>query len=95
VTEALGYATNRSDDDSQPGIITSQIIRHLMSDELVVADLSGGNANVYYELAVRHIVRKPVVQIIHIDHPVQFDIVTQRTIRFDYQDLESVEICRN
>ncbi len=94
VTTELGYITTRSDEDSRPGIITSQIISRLISDELVIADLSSGNPNVYYELAVRHIVRKPVVQIIHYTDPIHFDIITQRTIRFDYQDLESAEYCR-
>lgn len=94
VVKELGYIASRSDEDSKPGIITSQIIGHLMSDELIVADLSFGNPNVYYELAVRHMVRKPVVQIIHAGQPIHFDIITQRTIQFDYQDLESVEDCK-
>ena len=49
---------------SQPGSITTQIVDQILTAALVVADLTGHNANVLYELAIRHVVRKPVVQLI-------------------------------
>jgi hypothetical protein len=52
VVETLGLAVMRSDRDPTPGQITSQIIRSLTSAKVVIADLSGQNANVYYELGV-------------------------------------------
>src|SRR5262245_11520148 len=63
---ACGYEAIRADNLSKPGLITSQIIEHLVTDQLVVADLTGHNPNVFYELAIRHVVKKPVVQIIQI-----------------------------
>src|SRR5207245_4822666 len=63
VVEECGYKAVRADQISKPGIITSQIIQHLAEDPLVIADLAGHNANVFYELAVRHVTRKPVIQI--------------------------------
>lgn len=59
-----GYKALRADKISEPGIITSQIITHILNDALIVADLTGHNPNVFYELAVRHAIKKPVVQII-------------------------------
>lgn len=94
VVEELGYTAVRSDDISAPGVITSQIIQHLVEDELVAADLTDGNPNVYYELAVRHMSKRPVVQMIHTGQKPSFDVTVQRTISFDYQDLESVENCK-
>ncbi len=65
-----------------------------MSDELVIADLTKGNPNVYYEIAIRHFVKKSIVQLIHTGQPIHFDVITQRTIEFDYQNLDSLENCK-
>lgn len=94
VAKECGYETVRADQISEPGIITSQVIQHLLHDDLVIADLTARNPNVYYELAVRHAVRKAVVQIIHYDEPIPFDVAPTRTIKFDYQNLDSVAYCK-
>jgi hypothetical protein len=64
VAKECGYLAIRADEISEPGIITSQVIQHLLDDHLVIADLTGHNANVFYELAIRHAIRKPVLQLI-------------------------------
>lgn len=89
-----GYETIRADRISEPGIITSQVIQHLVADPLVIADLTGRNPNVFYELAVRHAVRKPCVQIIQTGEPVPFDVAQTRTIVVDHRDLDSAARCR-
>jgi hypothetical protein len=90
-----GYEAVRADAISEPGIITSQIIQHLLEDDLVIADLSGRNPNVFYELAVRHAVKKPVVQIIQSGESIPFDVAATRTIQVDHHDLDSVAQCRD
>jgi phage gp29-like protein len=42
-----GYETIRADKISEPGMITSQVIQHLLEDALVIADLTGRNPNVF------------------------------------------------
>src|SRR5437016_10492301 len=55
-----GYSSIvRADQMSKPGLITAQVIQCLVNSNLVVADLTGHNPNVFYELAVRHAIRKP------------------------------------
>lgn len=88
-----GYETIRADKISEPGIITSQVIQHLVDDPLVIADLTGRNPNVFYELAIRHAVRKPVVQIIQTGELIPFDVAGSRTIHVDHRDLDSVARC--
>lgn len=84
-----GYDTIRADQISEPGLITSQVIQHVVDDPLVVADLTGWNPNVFYELALRHAVKKPVVQIINASETIPFDIAASRTIHVDHHDLDS------
>lgn len=84
----------RADEISRPGLITNQIIEHLLNDDLVVADLTGKNANVFYELAIRHAIRKPMVQLIQAGEVIPFDVSVTRTISLDHHDLDSVATCK-
>jgi hypothetical protein len=91
----FGYSAIRADKIPRPGIITSQIIEHLLKDELVIADLTGKNPNVYYELAVRHAVKKPFIQIKEVLENIPFDITNMRTINVDYRYIDSMDKCRD
>lgn len=85
------YEPIRADKISEPGLITSQVIQHIMDDPLVIADLTERNPNVFYELAIRHAIRKPLVQIIKKGETIPFDVAGTRTIPVDHRDLDSVE----
>jgi hypothetical protein len=85
------YAVERADDISVPGLITLQIIESLMKAPMVVADLTDANANVYYELAIRHFVKKPVVHLITEGQDPLFDVAQMRYIRYDLTNPDSVE----
>jgi hypothetical protein len=89
-----GYAPIRSDEDPRPGVIGSQVIDRLFDDELVIADLTDFNPNVFYELAIRHATHQPIVQIIQAGQRIPFDLVQQRTIPLDHTDLDSADACR-
>lgn len=91
IVESRGYRAIRADEISEPGIITSQIIQHVVDAALVIADLSGQNPNVYYELAVRHAIQKPFIQIIRKGESIPFDVSGTRTVFIDTRDLDSVE----
>lgn len=83
----------RSDKVNAPGLISRQIINHLIEDELVIADLTHHNPNVFYELAIRHAVQKPIVQIIEVGQKLPFDVSDVRTLFLDHQDLQSAHDC--
>ncbi len=89
--EECGYTAERADEMDKPGIITSQVIQRVVNDPLVVADLTERNPNVFYELAIRHAIRKPLVQLIKKGERIPFDVAGTRTIQVDHHDLDSVE----
>jgi len=80
----------RADELEQSGTITSQILDGLINHDLLVADLTDHNPNVFYELAIRHAFRKPFVQLIAEGQSLPFDIQGLRTIFVDHTDLDSV-----
>jgi hypothetical protein len=88
--ESCGYAAIRADEIDKPGLITSQVIQRVIEDPLVIADLSETNPNVFYELAIRHAIKKPLVQIIEKDQRIPFDVAGTRTVRVDHKDMDSV-----
>jgi hypothetical protein len=95
VLEAAGYTVERADNIDEPGLITRQIIQRILEAPLVIADLTGHNANVFYELALRHVLRKPVIHLIERGQPIPFDINMQRVIFVDHCDLDSVAECKD
>ncbi len=81
--EGYGYECIRADEMPTPGRIDQQVIDLLLSADLVIADLSDHNPNVFYELAVRHASQKPVILLIEDGQQIPFDIKTHRTIFYD------------
>src|SRR5688572_23463877 len=74
VLEPMGYDVQRADEIDDIGQITHQVIERLLDDDLIIADLTGSNPNVYYELAVRHAARKPVITLMTAGEMIPFDI---------------------
>jgi hypothetical protein len=84
-----GYKAVRADKISKPGIITNQVIQEVIGAPMVVADLTGRNANAFYELAIRHMVKQPLVQMITKGETIPFDIAATRVLQYDEPDLET------
>ncbi|MFB9407305.1 hypothetical protein [Dactylosporangium matsuzakiense] len=84
VVEEMGFVAERGDEINKVGYITSEVIDRIISDDLVIADLTDLNPNVFYELAVRHAVRKPFVQLIEHTQVLPFDVHGMRTILVDF-----------
>lgn len=95
VVSAMGYEPSRADKKMVAGKLTNQIFEDLVESDLVIADLSFANPNVYYELAVRHTVTKPCIHMLSpLNAPIPFDIKGMRTILFD-TDIRSGDKARD
>jgi hypothetical protein len=93
--EPLGFNIMRADAISEPGTINLQVLKRIVDSEMVVADLTGTNPNVMYELAIRHAIQKPVILLLRAGEQIPFDIAAERTIFYDLGDIESVDKTRD
>ncbi|WP_147411133.1 hypothetical protein [Pseudomonas cavernicola] len=87
---SLGLKVVRADQIEKAGMITSQIIEHLIKAKLCVVDLSFHNPNVFYEMALRHATNLPVVQICRQADKIPFDVNQVRTVIIDDSDIYSL-----
>ena len=78
--EGFDLDLKRSDEDPTPGSITVQIVRSIITADVVIADLTGKNPNVYYELALAHAFNRPVVILVDDPSSLAFDMKDQRVI---------------
>jgi hypothetical protein len=88
------YAVERADHIDRPGIITVQIVQRILQADLVVADLTDRNPNVYYELAIRHAAWKPTIHIISRGQEIPFDVQDMRVVRYDLADPDNLDDAR-
>jgi hypothetical protein len=59
VAEACGLEYVRGDRRNQPGSIMPQILNDIRRAAVVVADITGNNPNVFYELGIAHHIKGP------------------------------------
>jgi hypothetical protein len=78
---AFGLEAVRADMISRTGEIPEQIFRQLRDCPVVIADLTGANPNVMYELGLRHTTGRVTIQIGEKDR-LPFDVAAIRTIMF-------------
>ena len=91
----LGMECVRADQLPDPGQITTQIIDRIVGAKMVVADLTGANPNVYYELAVRNSFRLPAALLAEEGETLPFDTSVMRTIFYAPDNMKSVAAARD
>jgi hypothetical protein len=80
VAQQFDMSVHRADRDPTPGQLTTQIIRSLVDAKIVVADLTGRNPNVYYELGVAHAFQLPVAILVDKAASLSFDTQNEKVI---------------
>src|SRR5262245_28208701 len=85
--EAAGFEVFRTDEEMRAGDIRTDMFQELLLSDLVVADLSIDDPNVWYELGVRHALRaRGVIQIQTQRQHLPFDVYTDRALRYHIKD---------
>lgn len=87
--EGLGLTVVRADEIGTAGMITSTIIEYLRHSKLVIADLTSLNPNVFYEIAVRHACKLPIIQIRRKGEILPFDVGQINTVEIDSTDVHT------
>jgi len=86
--EATGLEVFRADQEQRAGDIRTDMFQELLMADLVLADLTLENPNVWYELGVRHALRaRGVVLVAGGKVPMAFDLYTDRKLRYDVHNI--------
>ncbi|WP_394179370.1 hypothetical protein [Yoonia maritima] len=92
--ESLGFTkVERIDETDEAGQITPNIINKIHQADWCVADLSGHNANVFYEIGIRHAFQKPIIHMSSAIGEIPFDNSHQNTIEYIHDDPSSHVAC--
>lgn len=85
--ESAGLDVLRADEEERAGDIRTDMFQELLIADLVVADLTLANPNVWYELGVRHALRaRGVVIVCGGQVTTAFDLYTDRKLRYGLRD---------
>jgi hypothetical protein len=85
-----GVHAVRGDDIFTPTDILDDIWRGILDADFVVADITGRNTNVFYELGMAHAIGKPVLILSQSPDDVPIDVKTRRILMYDSTDLAAL-----
>jgi hypothetical protein len=81
--EGAGLKPRRADDLFRPSAIVHDIWEFTQAAQVILADLTGRNPNVFYELGLAHAITKPAVLLAETMDDVPFDLRGLRIITFN------------
>lgn len=73
----------RADRMAEPGRITKQIITEIVQCDVMIADVTGDNPNVMYEIGLRQALLRPYILMAGKGHRLPFDLADIRTIFYE------------
>jgi hypothetical protein len=90
--EDLGIECVRCDEIEEAGSIHEKMFEHIYHADIVVVDITTSNANVYYELGIRHALAKGVTVLIRRKGTtIPFNIQGLQVIEYDQAKFSSIE----
>jgi len=82
VADAGGWVCQRADDIWEDSVLVNDVVALIARSKVVVCDLTGRNANVFYEAGIAHTLGRDVVLITQSPGDVPFDLRHHRFIRY-------------
>ena len=83
VCEANGLRCWRVDEVARPGSITQDIVEGIIDADILIADLTSQNANVFYELGIAHATGNKVIMTSQSADDIPFDIASYRVVLYE------------
>lgn len=83
VAESMGLDAYRADDVYRPGIVLQDIVRGIVESEVVIAEITPANPNVFYELGFAHARDKQTILLAERGRDLPFDVRSYRCIFYD------------
>ena len=93
--EKNGYECVRADQRYLSGSIIEDVLDQVERADLIIADFTGKNANVFYEAGYAKALRKPVVQIAQSVSDLPFDVRRLRTFSYNTKILGDRNLARD
>jgi nucleoside 2-deoxyribosyltransferase len=81
--EAAGFEAVRIDEKAGPGVIFQDIQREIEQAEVVIAEITPVNPNVFYELGYAHALGKPTILLARRGAQLPFDIRSYRVVFYN------------
>lgn len=97
VLSSYRFKVVRADRMATPTAITTDVIRLVQEAELCIIDLTGHNANVFYECGRRHETGRPFIQMVSKswEERLPFDVAGIRTLTYDLSNARAVLASQN
>lgn len=81
--EAFGIKTIRADEIYGPGMIVTDIEKKIIESKFVIAEITAGNPNVYYEVGFARALKKPTILIAEKATQLPFDVSPFRVLFYE------------
>jgi len=81
--KSLALSIKRGDDPFSKHEIMHDVWSMLNASQIVIADCTGRNPNVFYELGLAHTIGKPVIMLTQSLDELPFDVKNRRAIEYD------------
>ncbi|WP_163717232.1 hypothetical protein [Mangrovibacterium lignilyticum] len=86
VCNRFGLRCLRGDEKFVDGDIFPEILKHIVSAKIIIANITGRNPNVFYELGIAHALNKPTIIISENLNDATFDIKSKNILLFKHED---------
>lgn len=93
-TQEVGLTCIRADDIYSPGQVMQQIWEHINTARVLIADLTGRNPNVFYELGLALALEKDVILLAQQSEDVPFDLQHMRYFRYSIGGSAAIDAAR-
>ena len=91
--ESVGFKVDRADDIQSQQSILRDVLERIYESDLIIADLTTANPNVFYELGLAHAFRKPVILVTQSIEEIPFDLTPYRLLEYstDFVKIEEAK----